>query len=45
MMELGQLRSFVAVARAGTFTRPAEQEGVTQPGRSVQSPSESCELG
>src|SRR5277367_6617894 len=35
-MDLDQLRSFVAVARAGTFTRAAEQEGVTQPSLSQQ---------
>jgi LysR family hydrogen peroxide-inducible transcriptional activator len=35
-MDLNQLRCFVAVARAGTFTRAAEQEGVTQPSLSQQ---------
>jgi len=35
-MEMDQLRYFVAVARAGTFTRAAEQEGVTQPSLSQQ---------
>jgi LysR family hydrogen peroxide-inducible transcriptional activator len=35
-MEFDQLRYFVAVARAGTFTRAAEQEGVTQPALSQQ---------
>lgn len=35
-MELDQLRYFVAVARAGTFTHAAEQEGVTQPSLSQQ---------
>jgi LysR family hydrogen peroxide-inducible transcriptional activator len=35
-MELDQLRYFVAVARAGTFTHAAEQEGVTQPALSQQ---------
>jgi LysR family hydrogen peroxide-inducible transcriptional activator len=35
-VELDQLRYFVAVARAGTFTRAAEQEGVTQPSLSQQ---------
>src|ERR1700679_3647805 len=35
-MDLDQLRCFVAVARAGTFTRAAEQEGVTQPSLSQQ---------
>lgn len=35
-MDLAQLRYFVAVARAGTFTRAAEQEGVTQPSLSQQ---------
>ncbi|MBL8211818.1 MAG: LysR family transcriptional regulator [Bryobacterales bacterium] len=30
-MELYQLRYFAAVARAGSFTRAAESEGVTQP--------------
>ena len=35
-MELHQLRYFVAAARAGTFTRAAEQEGVTQPSLSQQ---------
>jgi LysR family hydrogen peroxide-inducible transcriptional activator len=35
-MDLDQLRCFVAVARAGTFTRAAEQEGVTQPALSQQ---------
>lgn len=36
MMKLDQLRYFVAVARAGTFTRAAEQEGVAQPSLSQQ---------
>ena len=35
-MELDQLRYFVAAAHAGTFTRAAEQEGVTQPSLSQQ---------
>jgi LysR family transcriptional regulator, hydrogen peroxide-inducible genes activator len=35
-MDLDQLRYFVAAAHAGTFTRAAEQEGVTQPSLSQQ---------
>ena len=44
-MELGQLRYFVAVARAGTFTRAAEQEGVTQPALSQQVQKLEASLG
>jgi LysR family transcriptional regulator, hydrogen peroxide-inducible genes activator len=35
-MELYQLRYFCAVARAGSFTKAAEQEGIAQPTLSVQ---------
>lgn len=35
-MNLDQLRYFVAAARAGTFSRAAQQEGVTQPSLSIQ---------
>jgi LysR family hydrogen peroxide-inducible transcriptional activator len=44
-MELDQLRYFVAVVRAGNFTRAAEQEGVTQPALSQQMQKLEVSLG
>jgi len=35
-VELNQLRYFCAVARTGSFTKAAEQEGIAQPSLSQQ---------
>jgi LysR family hydrogen peroxide-inducible transcriptional activator len=45
MMEIQQLRYFVSVARAGSFVRAAEHEGVSQPALSQQIAKLEFELG
>ena len=44
-MEVHQLRYFCAVARMGSFTRAAEEEGVAQPSLSQQILKLESEMG